>query len=920
MTSPYAAATGSGERDGSDGGLPRHATDVLLVAAHLDSDAVHGLGGAAADQRLVTHGPNELVSHRRDGWVVLLRRQLTSPMIALLAAAAVLSAVLGDTTEAAVICGVVVLNTIIGFRQEHRARTAMASLQAMSQPVAVVVRDGATSTVAARVLVPGDLVRLEAGARVPADGRIVEAHALRVHEGPLTGESVPADKAVWAVHPATPLAERTSMAYAGTTVTTGRGTMLVTATGMQAELGRIAGMLQRATPGHTPLQHRLDVLVRRLALLVAAVVGVVTVVGVVQGEAVDRLVLTAVSLAIAAVPESLPAVVTITLAIGAQRMLRRRALVRHLYAVETLGSVTAVCSDKTGTLTRNEMVVAVVETGAHRVDVAAGPAVESRPLDVELLLTAGVLANDATWGPEGGGGDPTEVALLAVARRLGIDDAELREALPRVGELPFDAQRKRMTTFHDLPAAGRVAGLPGRVAAALAAPGGRIAVTKGALDGLLDCCETVLTPTGPVDLDAARRAVALATGERLAADGQRVLGFAVRVWRCAGDAQEDLASESAMMLLGVQAMIDPPREGVAAAIALCRSAGIRTLMITGDHPLTALAVARTLGIAQAGDEVVTGADMGALDDDALVPVVRSSTVYARVSPEDKLRIVRALQRDGDVVSMTGDGVNDAPALEQADIGVAMGVTGTDVSKDAADVVLQDDDFSTIVSAVREGRVVFDNIRKFIRNILSGNLAEVAVMLLAPAIGMPLPLLPLQILWLNLATDGLPAMALAVEQEEPGVMLRPPTPLRESLFGADRGRRILVRGAVLTVLTLVPAYLLWRSGDPAWQTVLFTSIAFAELAGGFAMRSETRPLWRLGVLTNRALVGAVALTVSLQVLVVTVPPVRDVLGLRSLSASHWLLAVAVALAYLVAVEVDKAVQRPVAAEPDPAGTG
>ncbi len=882
-----------------------HADAVDRLAGALGTDASRGLTVADASRRLNEAGPNELDTNPGPGWTHLLFTQLRAPMILLLLVAAVLSALLGDTTEALVIAGVVVLNTSIGFQQEHRAQAAMSALQAMATPVSVVVRDGAPREVDARDLVTGDLVRLDAGARVPADGRLVEAPGLRIQESALTGESVPTDKSTPAVSDAAPLAERTSMAYAGTTVTAGRGAMLVTATGMTTEFGRVAGLLQEAGAGRTPLQRRLDALVRRLTVLVGVVVAVVTAVGALRGEPVDQLVLTAVSLAIAAVPESLPAVVTVTLALGAQRMLRRRALVRHLSAVETLGSVTTICSDKTGTLTRNEMVVVHLETADDQLDLGTGARAGTAALD--LLAAAGVLVNDTAQDAEGGlTGDPTETALVSAGRALGFDKQELDGAFRRVGELPFDAVRKRMTTFHEVPltlASGQRGA--GRLHTLLAAPGGRVAFTKGALDGLLDCCATVLTSDGRAPLDAARRTQALSIAERLSGQGLRVLGIAVRVWPSAAGA--DLTSESGLTLVGVQAMVDPPREEVAAAVEVCRTAGVRPVMITGDHPLTALAVARQIGIADAEDQVVTGAALADLDDEALVVLARSTSVYARVSPEDKLRVVGALQRDGNVVSMTGDGVNDAPALKQADIGVAMGITGTDVSKDAADVVLQDDDFSTIVRAVREGRVVFDNIRKFIRNILSGNVAEVAVMLLAPLLGMPVPLLPLQILWLNLATDGLPAMALAVEQGEPDVMHRPPTPLGESLFGTDRGRRILLRGAVLTVLTLVPALLLWRSGDGAWQTVLFTSIAFAELAGGFSMRSETRSLRRLGLLGNRALAGAVALTVALQVLLVTVAPVRELLGLVALSSGHWVLVVGIALAYVAAVELDKLVR-------------
>jgi P-type Ca2+ transporter type 2C len=481
-----------------------------------------------------------------------------------------------------------------------------------------------------------------------------------------------------------------------------------------------------------------------------------------------------------------------------------------------------------------------------------------------------------------------------------------------VFELPFDSERKRMTTVHALPTSAE--NVPEPLHAAFddvneqVGPAERLAFTKGALDGLLARCDTVSVAGKVVALDDDLRRRAREAAERLAAQGVRVLGVATRRWPSADAVPRDEALERGLTFAGIEGMIDPARPEVRDAVATCRDAGVRAVMITGDHPLTAAAIGRDLGLVGEEARTVTGAQLGELDDDGLDASVREASIYARVSPEHKIRIVKALQRQGQVVAMTGDGVNDAPALKQADIGVAMGITGTDVTKDAADMILRDDNFATIVGAVREGRVVFDNIRKFIRNILSGNLAEVSVMVLAPLAGMPIPLLPLQILWLNLVTDGLPAMALAVEPPEPGVMRRPPTPLGESLLGSDRGRRIVMRGVALTVLTLLPAYLIWNAGGDAWQTVLFTSIAFAELAGGFAMRSERVSLRRLGVFSNLALVGAVTLTVALQVLLVVVPFPRELLGLEPLSAAQWLLVAGIAAAYLVVVELDKALHR------------
>ncbi len=898
---------------------PLHAAPVAEVADRMAADPERGLSADVAAARLAEHGPNELERGADVSAARILLTQLTAPMILLLAGAGVLSAALGDFTEAVVIFVVVALNAWIGFRQEYRAERAMAALQAMVVPTASVVRDRRPLEVPAREVVPGDLVQLEAGARVPADGRLVEAHALRVEEAALTGESVPVDKHPAPVASETPLAERTSMVHAGTSVAAGRGTMLVTATGMLAEIGRVALLLQGADEGRTPMQQRLDVLVRRLALIAGAIVLLVFALGAVRGEDLDTLLLTAVSLAVAAIPESLPAVVTITLALGAQRMLRRKALIRHLYAVETLGSVTTICSDKTGTLTQNRMSVVVLDMAGDELALTD----ERGPLEVDpealsahptlrLLLGGGALCNNAATAADGSLlGDPTETALVSVAQRHGLDKRAMEAVTPRVGELPFDPERKRMTTVHALPREGEQSPEWAHDAfeiERLAAPGGCISFTKGALDGLLACCDEVDVAGRKVTLDDDLRRRAVAAGEHLAREGVRVLGVAMRIWPDPDAVPDDAALESGLTLLGLEGMIDPARPEVRDAVKACGRAGVRVAMITGDHPLTAMAIARDLGLTGDGAHAVTGADLAAQDDDELAETVRRTSVYARVSPADKLRIVEALQRDGEVVAMTGDGVNDAPALKQADIGVAMGITGSDVTKDAGDMVLQDDNFATIVGAVREGRVVFDNIRKFIRNILSGNLAEVAIMVLGPLAGMPIPLLPLQILWLNLVTDGLPAMAFAAEPPEPGVMRRPPTPLGESLLGADRGLRIARRGAVLTVLTFVPVYLLWDAGDAAWQTVLFTAIAFAELAGGFAMRSERVSLWRLGPLTNRPLVAAVAVTILLQVMLVIVPVARDVLGLEPLTAGHWLLVTGIALAYLVAVEADKALAR------------
>ncbi|MBJ7522016.1 MAG: cation-translocating P-type ATPase [Solirubrobacteraceae bacterium] len=893
-----------------------HAAAASDVTTAAGVDPGRGLTAEDAQTRLAIAGPNRLREADEVSATAILTAQITAPMILLLAAAAVLSAALGDVTEAIVIAVVIVLNAWIGFRQEYRAERAMASLQAMAAPVVTVLRDGAATTAPATDVVPGDVVLLEAGARVPADGRLLEAHALRVEESPLTGESVPVEKHTEPVPADTPLAERTSMAFAGTSVAAGRATMVVTATGMDTQLGHVAELLHGADPGRTPLQQRLDTLVRNLALAAGAVVVLVIALGALGGESLETLLLTAVSLAVAAIPESLPAVVTITLALGAQRMLRKHALIRRLYAVETLGSVTTICSDKTGTLTQNRMTVVVLDMAGDRRDLSDAPEAEHPDPDaladpvLRLLLAGGALCNDTQRADDGSLlGDPTETALVAVASRYGLEKHDLDAALPRLDEHPFDSDRKRMTTVHALP--GDVEAVPAPLRdlpGVLEAAGrpDRLAFTKGAVDGLLPRCTTVNLRGEIVPFDAELRRRALAATEELAGEGVRVLGVAYRAWPDPGAIPTGDALEQDLTFVGFEGMVDPARPEVRDAVATCRAAGVRPVMITGDHPLTAAAIGRDLGLIGPDDQAMTGAELEGLDRDALHRAVREVSVFARVSPQDKIAIVEALREQGHVAAMTGDGVNDAPALKQADIGVAMGITGTDVTKDAADMVLLDDNFATIVSAVGEGRVVFDNIRKFIRNILSGNFAEVGVMVVAPLAGMPLPLLPLQILWLNLVTDGLPAMAFAVEPAEPGVMKRPPTPLGESLLGSDRGRRIVTRGTLLLVLTFVPAYLLWNGGDDAWQSVLFTSIAFAELAGGFAMRSERVSVFTLGVFSNRALVGAVALTVVLQVLLIVVPWSRDILGLEALGAEHWALCVGIAVTYFAAIELEKLV--------------
>jgi Ca2+-transporting ATPase len=940
------------------------------AARRLQTAVPDGLSCAAAARRLAEYGPNELRERGRRGAGRILADQFASLLVGILVAALVLSAVLGDYKDSAAIGAIVVLNALLGFVQEHRAERALAALRRLAVPTVRARRAGHVVALPARELVPGDVVLLDAGALVPADGRVVEAASLRVQEAALTGESEAVDKTTGPLADdgdAPPLGDRQNMVFKGTVVVAGRGAALVTATGMATELGRIAALLQGVDRQPTPLQRRLDHLGRALAGAALALVGVVFVAGLLRGEAPQLMLLTAISMAVAAVPEGLPAVVTIALALGAQRMLKRRALVRTLAAVETLGSVTVICSDKTGTLTENRMAVAalaVLDARGHRVACAAPSGAGSGALldgappvapvapvalpALALLLAGGALCNDAAdaadaptappssqvaanqgtrtagIGPAAGEppagqilGEPTEAALVAAARQAGLRKADLERSFPRVGEAPFDSDRKRMTTVHALPPLEQVPA-PLRVAGMWASPGGRrdtahlVAFTKGAPDGLLARASSVWIEAGAVPLTAALRARLDEWSDRLASEGMRVLGLAYRLLDASESPLTDQqlaageALERDLTFVGLFGLLDPPRAEARAAVATARAAGIRPVMITGDHPLTAQQIAARLGLdgGDGGGRGVTGPQLAGTSAEDLARAVDEVAVYARVSPEHKLTIVRALQARGHVVAMTGDGVNDAPALKQADVGVAMGVTGTDVAKEAADVVLLDDNFATIVAAVAEGRVIYDNVRKFVRYMMTTNAAELGVMLAAPFIGMPLPLLPLQILWVNLVTDGPPAVALGFEPAERDTMRRPPHPPDESIFARGMGRRIVWAGCLMAALTLAVGYGAWSVGQAGWQTMTFTTLVLAQMAGVLAMRSERDSLFRIGAASNRPLLGAVGLVVLLQAAVVYVPALQHLFHTTALSAGQVAVAAGASSLVFVAIESEK----------------
>ncbi len=898
---------------------PWHALTLAAVASLLGSDVGHGLSAEEAVRRLAVHGPNALAEPASVPWWWTFLAQFRELVIWILVAAAVIAGAMGDWADTAAIVAIVLVNAVIGFLQEDRAQRALAALRTMSTPLARVVRGGQRQSIPSRDLVPGDVIEVEAGDRVPADARVSEAFSLSCQEATLTGESVPVVKhGTDALAADAPLGDRRTLLHAGTVVATGSGAGIVVATGMQTELGRIAGLLERAPPEPTPLQRRLAALGRILIAVCLAVVAAIFVVELVRGGGLRRLVdtgrfaellLRSVSLAVAAVPEGLPAVVTLVLALGLQRMVRRNALVRRLPSVETLGSVTVICSDKTGTLTRNEMTVRDILTAARHYTVSGvgyEPQGEFRaddgaiPLadpDLRRLLEVAARCTTATVAPaaDGGGwrvvGDPTEGALLVAAIKAGV--AADGTAPPTLFEIPFDSDRKRMSVV--------VRGGDG---------GDRLLATKGAPEAVLQRCVAEQRGGLVVPLTADRRREILEAAGSLADRALRVLAFAWRALRpdepLDGDGD---GIERDLVLVGLAGMLDPPREEAKAAVDRCRSAGIRPVMITGDHPATALAVGRELGLASATARAVSGAEIDGLDDAALAAAAAHTAVYARVTAEHKLRIVRALQRLGNVVAMTGDGVNDAPAVKAADIGIAMGITGTDVTREAADMVLTDDNFASIVAAVEEGRGIYDNIRKFIHYLLACNAGEVLLMLVAAVAGWPPPLAAIQILWLNLVTDGLPALALGLEPPEKDIMRRPPRPPGEAVIPWRVGATIVLHGALVAAVCVAAFWLSWR-GDEARldhaRTVTFCVAAFTQLLFAIGCRSDRLTAVQLGFFGNPALLLAIALSALLQVAVVTLPPTQSVFEVAAHPGDHWPLVLGLAVIPLATIEATKAV--------------
>lgn len=886
-----------------------HQLDLSQTLERLHVEPLEGLSQAEVQLRQSQYGSNELIeSNVKSSWRMVWE-QLTASTILILLAAAAISLLLQDYKDAAAILAIVLLTTLIGFNQEYRTSKAIAALKKLTIPVVKVRREAQYQEIPAHGLVPGDMVLLETGNLVPADCRLIESVNLRVQESALTGEAAPVEKDAAFVATnlssgnsnGVALADRCNMVYMGTIVLYGRGQAIVTEIGMQTELGKIADLVQAVEQEPTPLQQRLDQLGQKLVLAVLALTTIIFAFGLLRHEPVQLMFLTAVSIAVGVVPEGLPAIVTIALAIGAQRMLKQQALIRRLPAVETLGSVTVICSDKTGTLTENQMMVATLATAEQIVSQPADFADLSVAL--RLLLMASTLCNNAIIqaNPTTTAqllGDPTEVALVAAGIKAGFQKSELEQLLPRVAEIPFEADRKRMTTIHhwdsqDGPSEGSLLVLrslmpadanPASTPSQSDSPVSYIAFTKGAFVNLLEVSQFVWVEDHIEPLDAWRDRI-VALNQQLAHQGMRVLAVAYQGLTQLPSGLHPDTVEQNLILIGLVGMSDPARPEAKQAIQTCEAAGIRPVMITGDQPLVAQYIAQELGIAT-NHTCLTGSELTHLSPEQLADQAESVSVYARVSPEQKLKIVQALQDCNHIVAMTGDGVNDAPALRKADIGVAMGITGTDVAKESADMVLLDDNFTTIIAAVKEGRVIYDNIRRCIKYLLGGNSGEIWVMLLAPLVGMPLPLLPIQILWINLMSDGFPALALSIEPAEADTMNRPPYPPDESIFARRLGWDIFWMGLTIGVVCLVIGYWYWHV-DPQtnWQTLVFTTMTFSETIIALALRSDRRSVFQMNPFSNLPLLGAVGLTLGLQLAIIYLPALQGLFQTASLSLAE-----------------------------------
>jgi Ca2+-transporting ATPase len=919
-----------------------HYVPIEHVADTLETHLESGLSSRQVEERLKEHGYNELSERPRPGFFKMLLGQFNNFLIIILIVAAVVSLLLGETVDAVAIMAIVVLNAIVGVVQESKAEQALAALKKMAAPNAQVIRDGHQITVPSRELVPGDVVLIEAGNYVPADIRLVESANLKVEEASLTGESVPVEKESHVtLDREIPLGDRKNSAFMSTLVTYGRGKGVVASTGMHTQIGLIAEMLQSYEEEQTPLQKKLDQLAKVLGIGCLAVCAVVFIYGLIRdthlsvimkdgimayliGEKKDivELFMTAVSLAIAAVPEGLPAVVTICLALGMQRMIKRHALIRKLPAVETLGCATVICSDKTGTLTQNEMTVvqgwtsgrkfAVAGEGYNPVGLFALDGANFNPReqqDISMLLLGGALCNDSKLeesGEDSGQktwrmvGDPTEGAMVVAAAKAGYWRHDLEEIFPRTMEIPFDSDRKRMTTFHKVGSDAKT------VQSSFDYPP-YIGFVKGAPDILLDLSDTIIEDGKAVPLTSEKRKEVLQVNQSLAQQALRVLAISYRPFDAPPDICSSETVEKNLVFVGLMGMIDPARPEVKDAVRIAHNAGMKTVMVTGDYKDTAEAVAREIGLLTKGGKVYTGAELDKMSDEDLAREIDNVNVCCRVSPQHKTKIVDAFKAKGHVVAMTGDGVNDAPALKRSNIGVAMGITGTDVSKETADMVLTDDNFASIVSAIEEGRIIYSNIRKFVYFLLVCNIGEILIVFLAMLLGLPVPFRPIQLLWLNLVTDGAPALALGMEKGEPDIMDMPPRPANEPVINRDMALGLTVVPIVDTVMILGVFYLALSRSDQnvAYaQTVAFVSLCISELLRAYTARSEHYSVFKIGLFSNRFMQWAVLSSLVLVLITVYVPFLRTFFGTEFLGLGDWAMLLPFVFGAPVASEIVK----------------